>query len=435
MRHVKMNSTKQKSRESDEKRRYEIESYQQRDPTDVPGWLFLTPHVIDTYGVCPHMDVSQAVDVVRTQRQSWINERADNGQTYRDAYALFVSGAETARLTAASKRAKDDLTSMLHEAFDDNSARLPALTPLLEVITSYKQSKNRSKKVKSAWEKTLEDIRRVQDVLGFDMLLYYDLLTGGKVTKGVLSEITNAPSTGKRLGDGVKAVVLAERAVRMHLEHIQTQRTKAEDKLYDLICADFVIDQEGRYFKRWYHLSEVEKAERIGSFCEHYLGTLVDAPDRARLLNELQTFVINSLATKALKITEVKWSTKAGKIEHIQRLNFDGDRFFLDEVDEELKRIRKNKTEITNSRKVLALKSIDTARLNRVLLAHILSNPTHRKDVAIDFVLWRCCHCTTPQVRASTGAHLLSSYEAIWDAIKAAPGPSLSLMTTNNVDT
>lgn len=426
-----MDVTKHKLRENDEKRRYAIESYMQRDPSPLPGWLFLTPTLVALYGICPHLNVIDTPERIIEQRTAWLASRTDTGDAYREAHRQLVQDEYIDGLRLATETARLSLSKLVQTAFDENPG-LPALDPLLEVITSYRQSKNRGKKVKTAWEKTLEEIARIEAAISFDMLLYYDILTGAKISKAAVAELSadrDNDSVGSRLRRAVLAVVVADKELKQHRENVQVQYSKATDKLYELICADFVVDQEGRYFKRWYHLGDAEKTERIESFCEHYLGTLVDASDRARLLVELQQFVQASLANKTLKVSEIKWSTKAGKIETILRLNFDGKAFFLDQVDEEARRLRRNKNEINNSKKKKALQDIDSARLNRVLLKNILAFPTHRKDILIDSVLWNCCHCTTPQVRESTREHLVASYGAICDAIREAPAPSFNLTT------
>lgn len=416
-------------RENDEKRRYEIESYMQRDTLEVPGWLFLTPSILSLYGICPHLDVTQPPEIILSLRKHWLDNRIDGGDAYRAAFATMASDTHPANLVKHADDARLNLTQAVRAAFECHPRPLPALDPLLEVITSYKQSKNRSKKVKTAWEKTMEDIRTVQAEITFDMLLYYDLLTGAKITKVTIADLSTGTGDDK-LQDCVRAVISADKALKTHREHVHTQYTKATDKLYDLICAGFVIEQEGRYFKRWYNLSDEEKRERIGSFCEHYLGTLGTlgaTNDRQRLLGELRTFVEESLAKKTLKISEVKWSTKAGKIETINRLQYNGESFFLAVEDEEAKRIRRNKVVLTNHKKEIALKNVDAPRLNRVLLKRILMCPTQKKDAIVDFVLWKCCMCSAPQARSSTRDHLVSAYQAICDIIRAAPPPPPSL--------
>lgn len=416
-------------RDLDEKRRYEIELYMQNDPPSMPGWLFLTPQIVSQYGICPFLAVSEPPETVILKRRVWLEGLNDGGAAYRSAFVELASPERTDELTVVAETARTELTRDLEAAFHERPD-LPPLAPLLEVMTSYKQSKNRSKRVKTAWEKTMEDIRRVDSAIGFDMMLYYDILTGAKLTKSAIADICSSQQEMNKLRRGIRAVVTADKALRMHREHVHSQYVKATDKLYDLICADFVIAQEGRYFKRWYNLSTEEKNERIDSFCEHHLSTLVAAKDRSRLLDELQAFIRDSLAKKNLKISEVKWSTKAGKIEQIQRLNFDGEKFYLDVEDQDAKRLRRTQIEFNNSEKERALAKIDSERLNRVLLKRILAYPEQRKDEVISFVLAKCCHCTTPQVKASTRDHLVSSYAAIVDAIRAAPPPSLLNLTT-----
>jgi hypothetical protein len=402
-----------------DEKRHILELYEREDSSSLPGWAFLFKPVVNAYGVCPFLDVSspeREVASIESKRQKWLEEREDRGQLFRECLRAFCTdqvARENADLCRERRAALRSLVSekMTSQGFATHDA-------LLETITAYRQSRTRNKNLKSAWENTLEQLRRIKEALQFDFAVYYDVLTNGKLSKATVSEIFASSTPVCR---AMKEVMEADRAEKEFAARRENETSAAKDLLHRLILNNYDLGQQGRYFKPWHALSLQQKRDRIASYANQAIRLFPAAPPS----QELTDWIMEAIASKKLRVADIGWSSKSGIVDDIKRLRHAPDVGFYLEPAEATKRTRSTRktgraSDATDGKYRESLPPLDIPRLNRLLLAEILQYPMHQKERVVGSAVAQL-RCPLQELQAAAKEQAQASYAKMVAVIQQHP--------------
>lgn len=386
----KMN--KNLDREKLQARLAELEEFQAQDDAEVPAWTFLLKPVIDEYGICPFLDHRTEKDLrcIVQRRMSWLSAQKDQGAVYH----ATVSGLRDVSELAKKQKGIEDLREEVHRFVQGRleGCPMPHELTLEDVVTNLRQkkeNKSQNKRSKEVFAKTVTAMDFVMMKHGIDLSKF------ALVHLGYPLRSYKAPAVPHEVqcADFENLCASHQRlCTDYNSKKIQKERSVADAKeqLAFLIETEFHVDQTGKYFKRWSHLTDEKKHERIRSYCEWFMRSRENAH---QLADAMSAWVITELRRKELRSSDIVWNFRLGYITHINIV-----------YNETLQSFERGKRPILKKEKVLKKsllarfleygKSPEEAekllqRTNRLLLHGILSagNADVPKDVLVNKVL------------------------------------------------
>lgn len=354
-----------------------LEDYSLHDSIEYPGWTFLLPDVVKAYGICPFLNVYDTECIQR--RITWLHSQSDEGATYVDVVNRITDDSRLENLQKQIAEIKHDLihhvksrvkTMELSDGFDYDK--------LLDNIRMRKETKSQNKKVKDTWNLTLKVLDGICQDYGIDFSKYVNIIYG-YVLRYKAPPVNNKDPIFDTLIKDFTDTLSQWQAEKLLREN---ECGEAQAQLANLIKSSFNIDQMGRYFKKWSSLTQEKKEERIHSYCEWYTRKHQKPLGFA---DEMYTFILQKLATKEMRITDIKWDSKLGIIKDIT-LNTSGEL----EVAKRAPRVLKTRRNSRKKDTALFVGEKDTLlmqRLHRLLLYEILRGGSIPKETVLENVL------------------------------------------------
>lgn len=453
-------------RKNAQEKRIALDEYAQQDSAQYPGWTFLVRDVVEAYGVCPFLSGKEPE--ATSNRSSWLSSRTDGGEIYRTSISFLTDEhvIQTAKenVNKAVESLKEAVSSTLQaHGFQNHDA-------LLDTITSYKQSRNRNKKLKMVWMSTTEEFMRIRAAVGLDFCAYFDVLTGkkGARIKKLVGDEGNGDSQTPLhpdIASVMSRVSDADRALNAMLDKREVDRMDAEAMLYKLIGCNFNTGQEGRYFKKWYALLPEQKEDRLRSYSEAFVSKMDSVVDRPALGEEMACWLIEALKEKTLKTGDIQWNTKKGYVEGVKRLTYSTDSGFSvegkvptesvevegavslakvsnrhngrkdndgDNGAAELRPAKRRKrgsgaagprgsSDARGFAPSVQIRPVDEERLNRLLAIQLLVCDRHEPDLLCDFVLKSYVKHAPPSVKKALRSNIQDRYANMVKVIRQNP--------------
>jgi hypothetical protein len=341
--------------------------YNQSDSSEYPGWTFLLPSVIKTYGICPMLQLKN-----KDKRESWLETTSDGGIFYRNAVGTVgTTGANTRDpVVFEIEMKRDQMIDLVSEKVDKD-----VTDGIIESVRLKKEAKSQNKKIKDAWNQAITQMNCVFLNTGIDFGKFISVTRGWTVRY-------KPPSSRN---EDLEFSGLCDDLVRLQTRStlsIQSRRvsiSEAEKQLVYLIEHDFNIDQDGRYFKKWSSLSPEKKENRIRSYCEWFIRHKNLAMET---VDTMFDWIVTKLSSKELQVKDIVWNGKIGIISDI-KIQFDptASDFNLTPKDgtSSKKNTKKKSQEICDSLLV--------QRINRLLLFEIVNTTTPDQNTIVSTVL------------------------------------------------
>ena len=363
-------------RDEHEKKQELLRNYDLEDDSKFPGFTFLFPEVIETYGICPFLHNGKKSQL---ERQNWIETRSDRGKIYYQLFERLVDPTRIANLEAIIERNVYDYRTYvclkLNDIFNlDNSK----CSQLFSDIKNYGESV-KTKKVKNLWSVTKTVVDNIALESGLDLVMLINLTENVKINHFPQSnQITDV--------EFIRLTEMLKQSLKNKLNEelfIYKQTELAKSILADLIQKNFQIEQIGRYYKRWGNLSDYQKQDRIKSYAD-FLTRSENKP--IEFSKTIVDFVWNAIQDKTLKSSDIEWNRSDGIVTNINIVVSENAKIEIPK--NPAKSVRKR---IVNTAKLSkgaeSISEKDYKRIHRLLLSEIISTSTPIKNQIVENVL------------------------------------------------
>lgn len=299
---------------------------------DLPGFLFFNKDVIDMYGMCPYILMS---DDIKEKRLNWLDSQDDNGQLYRYLYDKYILKIEHNMLL----KQKEDLEiyfSKLHEDYLSQSQyELFSLSE--EYLKEYMNASVKTKKIKDKFKIIVNNISSIVMESGLNINEYVSAHTGVYIPVNMRTEQENLElsSTGEFMttiyNDKVNEYKNIIESIENSKRFLNNSTNNLKQELYQYIYNQLYVkkvssNQKGKYFKKWSELNDDEKLERYYSFIDYFIHKylvepgLIEGVDIDTKINTVKNLITDNF--KRFKFKDIKWNIKRGIIEQIFPLKF-----------------------------------------------------------------------------------------------------------------
>lgn len=349
-----------------------------------PAWVFLIDNIVKTYGNCPYLPHDKS-----HLRHEHIKV---NPSIFEDAMARYVSRTIYKGFEAEQQTAKQSLSEIVHDEIGNvfvGSDPQRVIDGILSEARWFQNQKSRTKTVTERWQRTLKDIDTVYEKTGVNLALYLKAIHGVSI-KYKASAPTNGSIASTSKGTFESAYELYSRSVtslETEETHIARVRDEAIQKLAKLIRNGFKESQTSKYKKRWNLLTDAQQLERIQSFANYFCLLNND------LKNQTDTLVgaiMDRLANKKLKTSDIKWVIKEGIIKEIQTLGWSDGTFVFSDVKPKPKAKKTTapqKGGVSGPTQTIQLSDCDTERLHRLIVHCMMLPYGQSRDILIDRVV------------------------------------------------
>lgn len=308
---------------------------------DTPGFLFFHKDIINKYGACPNIILT---DNIKNERLDWLNSQEDNGQLYRNLYDKYISKVEY-NLLLEKKQNLEEYFTTLHVDYL-STTHLSLLNLSEEYLKEYILSNIKTQKIKDKFKIIINNISNIVIETGLKindfMSANYGIYIPVNIRKD--QDNINLSTTGEFITNIYNNKVIEYKNI---LESIKTSHkfiinstNNLKQELYEYLYENAQtkkkhLTQTGKYFKRWGELKQDEKLDRYYSYITFFIDKYLVEPNLIQQDQiEATVIIAQTLITtniKRLKYRDIKWNTKRGTIDSIIPLKYkpEDNTFFL----------------------------------------------------------------------------------------------------------
>jgi hypothetical protein len=299
---------------------------------ELPGFLFFHKDIIDTYGNCPHILISE--DTME-KRQNWLDDTNDNGQLYYSLYNKFILKKEHEMLIEQRIDFDNYFNSIHQDYLSDTQFEL--LDNIQDSIQEYVNSPIKTKKLKDKFKIIVNNLSNlvleselcINEYLSSLYKMYIPVNTL-KNDKNNINVNTNGELISKIYDDKIVNYKELLDKIDTSTRFLKNTITNLNTELYEYIYHQkYVkkknINQSGKYFKKWSLLTDEEKTDRYSSYIEFFITKYLVEPkilendmDIEDMKKSIRTLINDDF--KRVKFKDIKWNVKRGIIENIHCL-------------------------------------------------------------------------------------------------------------------
>lgn len=353
---------------------------------DMPGFLFFHKDIIDTYGMCPCIILT---DNINNERLNWLDSQDDNGQLYRYLYDKYIIRVEHNALIAQ----KQDLELYFNKLHVDylSKDQFNLLQSSEEYLKEYINSNVKTKKIKDKFKIIVNNISNIVIETGLNINEFISVYYGVYIPVNIRKDQENIElsSTGEFMTTMYNDKIIEYKNILESIEISQrfiiNSSNNLKQELYQYIYTQIHVKkvslyQQGKYFKKWSELKDDEKLERYHSYIHHFIHKylvepgLIDENNIDTSINIVKNLITDNV--ERLKFKDIKWNVKRGIIEQIYPLKFkeEDKTFFLTKEKEQVEESSKPKT-----KKISSVKSLITKETEKVINEELVMYIIHLK--------------------------------------------------------
>jgi hypothetical protein len=376
-----------------------LEDYNVRDDPEYPGWTFLLSEVIKNYGICPFLNVHDEESHMR--RIEWLQKQKDGGIIYFDAVKklsdqkwifdiendLEMLREEIRQYVLKHINLLNNVNNVRH-GDDQNSNenyndQIINHDELVNSIRIRKEAKSQNKKVKEAWNQSLQILNYIMVKKGIDFSKYINAVYGYVIRyKPPVAPNITIDTYFESLYNQFVATLAKLNNSRNFVER---QKEEAEQQLNSLIKENFQLEQIRRYHKKWSSLTFEKKEERVKSYCDWYAR---QNKYPIAFADTMKKFIMDKIETKELRVMDIKWDIKLGIITNVNiTVTENGEFELMKRAPRILKSPRRNQKKKREEIFQNVQGRILQQRLHRLLLFEMLKGQTLKKDLVISSVV------------------------------------------------
>jgi hypothetical protein len=357
---------------------------------DMPGFLFFHRDIIDTYGMCPCIILT---DDINNQRLNWLDSQDDNGQLYRYLYDKYILKVEH-NILLVQKQELELYFNNLHGDYLSTS-QFNLLQSSEEYLKEYINSNVKTKKIKDKFKIIVNNISSIVIETGLNINEFISAYYGIYIPVNIRRDQENIElsSTGEFMTTMYTDKVLEYKKILDSIEvsqrFINNSSNNLKQELYQYIYNQMHVKkvplhQKGKYFKKWSELKDDEKLDRYHEYITYFIHKFLVEPGLIEG-NDIETFIhtVKNLITdnvNRLKFKDIKWNVKRGVIEQIYPLKFkeEDKSFYLTKEKVEEPSSSKPKTKKVSSVKSLINKETEKV-INEDLVMYIIHLKKNKK--------------------------------------------------------
>ncbi|KAJ3229972.1 hypothetical protein HDU81_004836 [Chytriomyces hyalinus] len=264
-----------------------LEEYALNDVPEYPGWTFMLSDVTQAYGTCPFLNIC---DEARNQRVAWLESQADQGVTYHAAVRAVLDDFQELQQSISEQR--NAIVVFV-------AAHIPVETVdrICQAFHAKKVSKCQSKHSRHQWNCTVEELDALATETGIDMAHYVQVVTGYAVRY--------KPAAAENEAFVNIYVQFQKLNTLLHSKTVQQAAVKdvAKSAFVTLIQHNFMIQQTGRYYKKWSSLTSEKKMDRVRSYCSWFVRSKC-LP--MHIVDGIVEFVSTQMANKSIRSSDIQ---------------------------------------------------------------------------------------------------------------------------------
>jgi len=366
-----------------ERREKNISEYEKHDDRSLPAWTLLLPTVVKAYGICPYLNVDQPHH--SEERGRWVSSQTDGGATYRQEVDRLINSEDREKHRLWEESALARLENIITRLGRRHQVDVAAV---ISQVRQERDAKTKTKKDKARYLSVMQEVDRVARETHVDLVTYLDVVDRWNI-RHTLPEDTEIDTEFVEVCDAI-------RLERDKLNNISGEKGRQKKQAYDalsrLIDTNFLLEQQGRWCKRWFQLTSEQKNERIAVYATNW-ATMNGFS--AEMGKRLESFVHNALQKKALTATDIHWNIQSGLIEGINVA-------YSSVTDDFTVEKPPSKGDKRKARPIVGADTVSTSedrpRLNRLMLLFLVSSETVERAAALTFVQSQVGPTATPDV-------------------------------------
>lgn len=319
--------------------------YAAHDSKQYPAYIFCIDEIVETYGLCPYifLNISNTstanlndqynIEQVENNRKHWLSDTQDKGALYYELYNRINNMKTIQTIESDRNSIIIELDEFLTKVL--SSEQYNTLIKSEEDLIDYKNAAVKSKKKKEQFNQV---INQVSMLVGMTKLSIHKMLSIKYDIQFIINDIQTHDIANKVKQDHFNTLLenweILNNNYKQEIKAVRNTREFAEIKLVDLHLkyeesgTNIVINQKGKYFKKWSSLKDSEKYERIDSYAKYFirkcftLNDIISKDKEESLVLKLNTILQNAINEKIISSTSIKWNIKTGIITTIKGLDY-----------------------------------------------------------------------------------------------------------------
>lgn len=389
--------------------------YFERDPTEIPGILFLHEKILNEYGLCKYININinnnnnnsnnehlNKTKFLHDNRKLWLDSQKDAGKLYYDLYGdIFLKKSLESNLSK-KQEIEDTIENWLKNNMEELQYKLYVST--INMIEEYTKTNVKTKKIKEKYKILINNLSIIYSETTINIHEYLSLKYN---THFLINQLNLSNNNNRMINvtyftiylDEYKSIlekiIQKEKYITNTIKNLKNELYLylTKQKRFDSV-ENVQIKQIGKYYKRWKDLNKLEREERFESFSKYYIEKyminkgILSEIDKEKTINQLTELLKSNVN---MKYRDFVWKTKLGIIESIKILKYNQEtsEFYLLKQDDKDKNKNNNKnseesTEVTeenkqntkNKKKRISNKSIITKdneeKINEEILFYII---------------------------------------------------------------
>jgi hypothetical protein len=329
---------REKAKTSFDEYKKKEEIYNESDSKQYPGHLFLHQSIILEYGLCPYINLE---DQIEDKRKEWLHSQKDGGKIYENLYNEVISQCTLKELQEKHIKIQNDIDELINRNITEK--RMEIYKTSEKFLEEYLACQIKTKRIKNGYKTLMHDLSVLKAETNLDIHAYMSLKYNHHITINDLGKNISKEQIliNSMFNDFVKDYRDIIELIEQKQKYIANTIRNTKYDLYLYITNQkqyqkrqqkhITFVQEGKFFKRWGVLTEIERNDRFTSFAECYIennkiDSTLNKPD---LIEKLKNLLIHSYKTKQLIYRDFTWNKVSGYIENMSGIKYENDDFYL----------------------------------------------------------------------------------------------------------
>lgn len=392
---------------------YEKE-YLKYDSSELPAYIFFYEPAIEKYGVCTYINIDNIIKnnsmsyeekkkYINDNRVKWLETQSDKGQLIYEIRDKILYKKDLLKATKDINLIQKKINDYIHNILPPNLLELWKKS--VTFIEEYSTAPIKTKKLKEKFKYFINDISIIFCETRIPIHTYFSYKH-----KNILFHVNDiTPQNNLQTPNFENELIYFNTQIEKYkeeLDNIQqlnryinniSQTLKNDLYLFLTNQKKFnvvkkIVNQKGKYFKKWTTLSLEEKYERFKSYIEYYIEkfmineNILKIEEKDLTVDTVYKLITNAYANKSLIYRDFKWNSSTGIIESIKTLKYDKSKseFYL--------AVTRNNNNVTNdtstnvsSSKKNTFKSVITKdiekNLNEIILMFVMTSIQDQKTL------------------------------------------------------
>jgi hypothetical protein len=309
------------------------EEYNLRECSTLPGFIFFYRDIVNNYGMCPYIEIT---DNLLNKRKEWLSNQNDKGELYYNVYDKLILQTDYKKLELSKSSIEEELQK-LHINYL-NASQYDIFIKTEEIIKEYNNANIKTKKLKDKFKIIINNISNLVIETGLNIneyiKSYYNLYIPINIPIKHNIDIVDNQLLVSLYNDKILEYIHIIDEIDVMKRFINNTIMNLKYELYQYLYKAKSIkkqsyNQEGKFFKKWSKMNDEEKEDRYNSFSYYFINkylvnvNIIDKERSHELIIALNKLLKENM-TK-IKYKNIKWNIKKGIIEQISCLKYNAE--------------------------------------------------------------------------------------------------------------